>query len=57
MWDRLSLGRLLSEAGFAECREVAFDRSSIPGWERWDFDRSGSGSYALEPSVYVEARA
>jgi hypothetical protein len=55
MWDRIALAGLLAEAGFTECEQTAYDRSRLPGWERYDFDRS-SGEYQIEPSIYVEAR-
>jgi SAM-dependent methyltransferase len=56
MWDRITLPELLADAGFADCEAVTFDRSRLPGWEQYDFDRTGNGAYELEPSVYVEGR-
>jgi hypothetical protein len=57
IYDRFSLPRLLSAAGFSDIRIVGPDVSAIPGWERWSLDMSESGTYPFEPSLIVEARA
>ena len=54
MWDRLSLGRLFSEAGFRNVAVVDYRTSSIPGWSRYNFDQSVYGDYPLEPSLFME---
>lgn len=56
MYDRLSLRLLLERAGFDDVRDMDHGSSSIPGWSGYDFDRSNSGDYPLDPSVYVEGR-
>jgi SAM-dependent methyltransferase len=55
LWDGVSLGRLLTDAGFVDYRVVSEAESAIPGWEEYDFDRRSDGG-PTEPSVYVEAR-
>jgi hypothetical protein len=55
MWDRVSLVKLLTDAGFDEPRVVDAGESGIPGWDRYAFDWTRDGR-PLEPSVYVEAR-
>jgi SAM-dependent methyltransferase len=57
IYDRFSLPRLLSAAGFSDIRVVGPDVSAIPGWERWALDRSEFGAHPFEPSLTVEARA
>lgn len=56
MYDRLSLRFLLEEAGFVEIRQVDFEHSDIPSWERYDLDRSNVVDRPIDPSVYVEGR-
>ena len=56
-WDRLSLETLLEARGFVGYEVMEFDRSAIPGWERYDLDSSSLGEYPFEPSVYVESSA
>jgi hypothetical protein len=56
MYDRVSLPLLLKRHGFVDVAVKTFRDSDVPGWERYDFDRSGHGDYPLEPSLYVEAR-
>lgn len=56
MWDRVSLSLLLQSCGFRAAGPRRFDESDIPGWERYQFDRSNLGNHPIEPSVYVEAR-
>ena len=57
IYDRFSLPRLLSAAGFSDVRVVGPDVSAIPGWERWALDTSELGAHPFEPSLTVEARA
>jgi predicted SAM-dependent methyltransferase len=54
LFDRLSLGRLLSSAGFREITTVDHRTSRIPEWDRYDFDQSTLGCYPLEPSLFIE---
>ena len=54
MYDRLSLRLLLEQAGFQDVRQRDHLSSSIPGWSRYDFDRSNNGDYPLDPSIYME---
>ena len=54
LWDRVSLGRLFSEAGFSVVTAADYRTSNIPGWARYNFDQSAYGEYPLEPSLYME---
>jgi SAM-dependent methyltransferase len=54
LWDRVSLGRLFSDAGFRTVTSADHRTSSIPGWARYNFDESAYGEYPLEPSLYME---
>ena len=53
--DRVFMRELSRQAGFRLFSKVRFDESAIPGWERYDFDRSVHGGEAeFEPSSYFE---
>jgi SAM-dependent methyltransferase len=54
--DRLSLRVCLEQAGLRDCRVKDFRSSDIPGWDRFQLDKSKAGDHALEPSIYVEGR-
>lgn len=54
LYDLPSLTRTMELAGFRDVRAHIWATSDIPGWARYDFDRSPLGDYALEPSLYVE---
>lgn len=54
LWDRISLGRLFSEAGFRNVTVADYRTSGIPGWDRYNFDQSAFGDYPLEPSLFME---
>ena len=54
--DRLSLRICMEKAGFRDYRVTDFRSSGIPGWERFQLDKSRLGDHALEPSLYVEAK-
>jgi predicted SAM-dependent methyltransferase len=54
LFDRISLGRLFSEAGFRSVTVMDHCTSRIPGWNRYNFDESAFGDYPLEPSIYME---
>ncbi len=56
-YDRLSLRLLLEKQGFKQFSVKSYAESDIVGWERYDLDRSNHGDHAIEPSLYVEARA
>lgn len=57
MYDRKSLAALLARTGFTDIERVAFDRSSIPGWDADGLDRNESGGEYKPGSLYMEARA
>jgi predicted SAM-dependent methyltransferase len=59
MWmhDRVSLRLLLEGQGFTGYCVKTYAESDIPGWEKYDLDRSRAGDYPREPSLYVEARS
>ena len=54
LWDRVSVGRLFSGAGFRTVTTADYCTSSIPGWARYNFDQSAYGEYPLEPSLHME---
>ena len=54
LWDRISLSRLLTDAGFRNVTAFDHRTSSIPGWNRYNFDQSAFGDHPLEPSLYME---
>jgi predicted SAM-dependent methyltransferase len=56
MHDRVSLQLLLEGQGFIGYGVKTYAESDIPGWERYDLDRSSVGNYPREPALYVEAR-
>ncbi len=56
MYDRVSLRLLLESRGFEKASVKSCAESDIVGWERYSFDRSNYGDYAIDPSVFVEAR-
>lgn len=56
LWDRVSLPRLFSQAGFRNVVATDHRTSSIPDWSRYNFDQSVFGDYPLEPSLYMEGR-
>ena len=56
MYDRFSLGNLLQEVGFEECRVCAYDDSGIPSWDQRNLDVSLYGNYPRKPdSLFMEA--
>ena len=54
MYDRVSLRLLLEKQNFEHFSIKNFNESSIENWQRYNFDKSVKGDYALEPSLYVE---
>ena len=58
MYDQKNLAAVLERAGFTDIRRVAFDESSIPGWNDHRLDRSVKTDGEYKPgSLYMEARA
>jgi predicted SAM-dependent methyltransferase len=55
MYDRYSLGKLVSEAGFGEIRIVGSSESRIEGWSRYLLDTEADGRTAKPDSLYLEA--
>ena len=56
MYDRVSLERLLSQNGFSDFRVCRYDESRIPGWDRFQLDRSQAGDRPRKPdSLFAEA--
>jgi SAM-dependent methyltransferase len=55
MYDRYSLSKLVSEAGFGEIRIVGSSESRIEGWSRYLLDTEANGRTAKPDSLYLEA--
>jgi predicted SAM-dependent methyltransferase len=55
MYDRYSLARLLSKAGFRDPKQVRADESRIPGWPCFRLDAEADGSVYKPDSLYMEA--
>jgi hypothetical protein len=56
MYDRVSLGQMLSEAGFTESRAEAAATSRIPGWAEDGASLDLEGNAPRKPdSLYMEA--
>ena len=56
MYDRVSLRLLLENRGFENASVKNCAESDIVGWERYHLSRSNYGDYAIDPSVFVEAK-
>ena len=56
VYDRLSLRLLMESCGFRDYQVKTYKTSDIDNWERYQLDRSNFGDYAIEPSLYVEAK-
>src|ERR1017187_296139 len=56
MYDRVSLRLLLEGRGFENASVKSCAESDIVGWERYYLSRSNYGDYAIDPSVFVEAK-
>ena len=56
MYDRVSLRLLLEGRGFENACVKGCADSDIIGWERYNLSRSNYGDYAIDPSVFVEAK-
>ena len=55
MYDRLSLRRLLIQAGFSEPVVRAAGDSAIPGWSTYQLEVNTSGRVIKPDSIFVEA--
>ena len=55
MYDFYSLGLLLREVGFVDCRRVGATESRIPDWESFHLDAEPSGQTYKADSLYMEA--
>lgn len=55
MYDRFSLARALSSAGFAQPRRMGASESSIPGWADFHLDTEPDGRPYKPDSLYMEA--
>lgn len=55
MYDRYSLARLLSQAGFQEPRRCGPAESMIPDWTHYHLDTEPDGSTYKPDSIYMEA--
>ncbi|HEV8435098.1 MAG TPA: methyltransferase domain-containing protein [Thermoanaerobaculia bacterium] len=54
MYDRLSLGRLLQSAGFADIRLETAATSRIAGWPQFELDTDGAGNVRKPDSLFME---
>ncbi len=57
MYDRYSLGKLLSDIGFDDIRAYGADESSIPGFIDYRLDTESDGSVYKPDSFFLEAVA
>ncbi|MBJ7390331.1 MAG: methyltransferase domain-containing protein [Chthoniobacterales bacterium] len=57
MYDRLSLGRLLREAGFARIKVCGPDESAIHGFAGFGLDTDEKGAVRKPDSLFMEATA
>ena len=55
MWDPITLGSVLEQAGFDRIAQVDCATSRIPNWDRIDLDRDGNREYK-PGSLYLEAQ-
>lgn len=55
MYDRVSLGALLTQAGFAEVRVCGATESRIPGFCQYRLDVSAEGEVRKPDSLFMEA--
>jgi predicted SAM-dependent methyltransferase/cephalosporin hydroxylase len=56
MYDRLSLSKLLSEAGFTHIRVVSATESSIPGYASYGLDADLAAVVRKPDSLFIEAQ-
>ena len=55
MYDRYSLARSLTEAGFGRARPVGPTESRIPGWADYRLDTEPDGTVYKPDSLFMEA--
>ncbi len=55
MYDKFSLGRLLTEQGFTEVRVCKFDESRIPDFTTYLLDNTPKGTIRKADSLFMEA--
>jgi SAM-dependent methyltransferase len=56
MYDRFSLGRLLTQAGFVEVRQCSAAESAIPRFREFLLDKTADGKVRKPDSLFMEAR-
>ena len=56
MYDRFSLGRLLTQAGFVEVRQCSAAESGIPRFREYLLDETSAGKVRKPDSLFMEAR-
>ena len=55
MYDRYSLARLLTNAGFAQVRQAEPGDSAIRGWSELHLERDAAGNVLKPDSLFMEA--
>ena len=56
MWDRVSLARLLQEAGFVDVKVCSATDSAIAGFVGYQLDADAAGITRKPDSLFIEAR-
>ena len=56
MYDKYSLTKLLSEAGFINIKQHFYNTSDIYDWEQQNLDAQSDGGEYKENSLYIEGR-
>lgn len=56
MYDRVSLGAAMTDAGFVEVTRVSATESGIPEWSSQSLDTDADGTALKPDSLYMEAR-
>jgi SAM-dependent methyltransferase len=56
MYDRISLGHLLTSLGYRDPQVHRYDTSQIPDWNSYGLDLDASGNQYMPASLYMEAR-
>ena len=55
MYDDISLGKILKQAGFGDVKRVSHIESCIPGWENYYLDNNPDASAYMPGSIWMEA--
>lgn len=55
MYDRFSLSRVLTEAGFRQVQAVGAAESRVPGWSDFNLDTEPDGTVCKPDSLFMEA--